>query len=97
MDFSVRKYVKSCYKFAKLYYFFCLGNYIGCFKDDINRDLNAYVYGYGYGQESCDLACSKYLYFALQDDGWCVCDDSYSTPSNIYPKIDLKQCFFPPF
>jgi hypothetical protein len=47
---------------------------------------------YGYDKHSCQKACPQYKYFALQNGGWCTCDNTYSTPANQYPKVADSQC-----
>lgn len=37
-------------------------------------------------------ACAGYTYFALQNGGWCNCDNSYSTPASTYPNKPLSDC-----
>ena len=65
--------------------------YIGCFTDDSRRDLSHGPKKYGYDQSSCNEACEKYTYFALQDGGWCVCGNDYGTESQYVQKHD-KEC-----
>ena len=60
--------------------------YIGCYSDDGNRDFDFGPQEYGYDQDSCREACDDYQFFALQHNGWCSCDNSYGTPSNVYTK-----------
>jgi len=65
--------------------------YIGCFKDDGNRDLQEGPMNYGYTSESCKQACSNYDYFALQNGGWCVCGNEYSTEAQ-YSQVGDGEC-----
>jgi len=58
--------------------------YIGCYKDDGNRDLDFGPKAYGYDHVSCREACADYPYFALQNNGWCVCDYDYGNPADTY-------------
>ena len=64
--------------------------YIGCFTDDSRRDLSHGPKKYGYDQSSCNEACEKYTYFALQDGGWCVCGNDYGTESQYVQKHDSE-------
>jgi len=66
-------------------------DFIGCFKDDGNRDLNQGPKNYGYNSETCKQACSGYTYFALQNGGWCVCDNAYSTAPQ-YGQVGDGEC-----
>jgi hypothetical protein len=66
--------------------------YIGCYKDNESRDLKHGPKKRGYSPESCKTACPAYKYFALQDGGWCNCDNSYSTPESKYPKQPDSEC-----
>jgi len=65
--------------------------YLGCFIDDSDRDLDALILGYGHNPESCSDACHNYGYFALQNGGWCVCDNAYSTEDK-YHQADDSEC-----
>jgi len=53
-------------------------SYIGCFGDNEHRDLKHGPKNYGYSPVTCRDACKGYKYFALQNGGWCNCDNSYS-------------------
>lgn len=48
---------------------------IGPYLDTSNRALRYGPHNYGYTAETCRAACPEYKYFALQDDGWCCCDN----------------------
>ena len=67
------------------------GTYTGCYVDDEERDLNLGPKEYGYKQETCNTACQAYSYFALQDDGWCVCGNNYSTKAK-YSLMPDSDC-----
>ena len=64
------------------------GAYIGCYVDDGNRDLKEGPKRYGYNQETCNTACQDYSFYALQDRGWCVCGNSYSTKPQYVKRPD---------
>ena len=66
--------------------------YVGCYKDDSYRDLKHGPKEYGYTARSCANACNSYAYVALQNNGECYCDDSYSTPETAYPKTPDEDC-----
>ena len=66
--------------------------YIGCFSDDGNRDLEKGPMKYGYNQKTCNEACKTYKYFALQNNGWCVCGDAYATEAQYVQKND-GECY----
>merc|ERR1719478_2065382 len=55
--------------------------YLGCYKDNGSRDFKAGPKKYGYngvgGPLKCHKACTNYKFFALQNNGWCSCDNSY--------------------
>jgi len=53
-------------------------SYIGCFGDNGDRDLKHGPKNYGFSPRTCHDACGGYKYFALQNGGWCNCDNSYS-------------------
>merc|ERR1711871_72892 len=53
-------------------------SYVGCFGDNGARDLKHGPKNYGYTAESCHEQCKDFKYFALQNGGWCNCDNSYS-------------------
>ena len=76
--------------------------YVGCYTDDKSRDFQHGPKQHGYDQDSCHDACSEYLYFALQDNGWCSCDHYNITEDlleikrkkkNISPKINFTKNF----
>merc|ERR550514_821484 len=46
---------------------------------------------YGFDANTCAAACSDYHYFALQDNGWCVCGNAYGTEPQ-YAQVDDSQC-----
>jgi len=67
--------------------------YLGCFRDDSNRDLKHGPREAGFSITSCATSCcSTYKYFALQQGGWCSCDDTYSTEHSLYGKIAESEC-----
>ena len=65
--------------------------YIGCWTDDGNRDLQDGPMQDGYNADSCVVACSAYIYFALQNNGWCVCGDAYGTEPQ-YVQTEDSEC-----
>ena len=67
------------------------GSFIGCYVDDESRDLNQGPRQYGYNQETCNTACLGYSFYALQDNGWCVCGNSYSTKPQ-YVETSVYEC-----
>jgi len=66
-------------------------SYIGCYVDDGNRDLYDGPRNYGYNQQTCNEACQEYPYFALQNNGWCVCGAAYATEPQYVKKPD-REC-----
>jgi hypothetical protein len=70
----------------------CEIEYIGCYRDNGWRDLKHGPKRYGYVPETCHEACSDYKYFALQNNGWCNCDNDFSTPDSTYNKISENRC-----
>jgi hypothetical protein len=70
----------------------CLSSYVGCYRDDGNRDFDFGPKVYGFTEISCREACANYPYFALQNNGWCSCDYAYSDPASTYPAIDDELC-----
>ena len=69
------------------------GSFVGCYVDDEKRDLNLGPRQYGYNQETCNTACQDYSFYALQDNGWCVCGNSYSTRPQ-YVQTSVYECGF---
>jgi hypothetical protein len=55
--------------------------YQGCYRDDGDRDFCCGPQEYGYTIESCRLACARFPFFALQNNGWCSCAFDYGTPN----------------
>jgi hypothetical protein len=66
--------------------------YIGCYQDNWQRDFKHGPKRYGYNGKRCKAACPQYKYAALQNGGWCSCDNSYSTPRWKYRKKPNSQC-----
>ena len=65
--------------------------YIGCYVDDVNRDLkDAKNTGFGY-IDACNEACKEYNYFALQNNGECRCGNDYGTAVQYVQKFD-EEC-----
>merc|ERR1711988_117333 len=52
-------------------------SYVGCYGDNGARDLKHGPKNYGYTAEKCQRQCKDFKYFALQNGGWCNCDNSY--------------------
>ena len=52
-------------------------SYIGCYSDTTTRALRYGPHEFGYDIDSCSIACANYEYFALQNNGWCCCDNDY--------------------
>ena len=56
---------------------------IGPYVDSLDRNLRYGPHDYGYNNITCYLACTsdyavKYEYFALQNRGWCCCDNNFT-------------------
>merc|ERR1719410_2392136 len=68
--------------------------WVGCFVDDASRDMKQGPKTYGYTVDSCGKEAKKLgmKYFALQNNGWCVTDNSYSSPASQYPKKPDSEC-----
>jgi len=66
-------------------------DYIGCFKDDAKRDFAHGPKQYGFSMESCQKACYEYKFIALQNNGFCTCDNTYSTPKS-YTQVQNSEC-----
>merc|ERR1719238_2020925 len=66
--------------------------YLGCYSDNGGRDFKHGPRTYGYDANRCRGECTQYQFFALQDGGWCQCDNSYATPSYVYRKKPDYEC-----
>jgi len=69
--------------------------WVGCYKDDGGRDLKSGPQTYGYTVATCrqEAEKEKKRYFALQNHGWCVTDNAYSTDPTYYGKVqDNTEC-----
>ena len=65
--------------------------YIGCYLDDVIRDLkDGKANGYGY-IDACNEACKEYNYFALQSNGECRCGNDYGTDVQ-YVRMPDEEC-----
>jgi hypothetical protein len=51
---------------------------IGSYKDTGSRALRYGPHAYGYTAETCAKACPTFKYVALQNNGWCCCDNDLS-------------------
>lgn len=51
--------------------------YIGCYVDNGTRQFRWGPKRYRYSPASCSNACKHYKYVALQNNGWCSCDNTY--------------------
>ena len=67
-------------------------NYLGCYTDDSDRDFCCGPKVYGFNHETCAAACATFKYFALQNNGYCSCDNDFSTPSSTYTKMPDSDC-----
>ena len=66
--------------------------WVGCYRDDANRNLGLGPKDYGYDPESCAEACQAFDYFGLQHGGWCNCGNSYGDPASEYPRLTPGEC-----
>jgi hypothetical protein len=75
-----------------------LGTWIerGGYRDRSSRALRHGPHAYGYTAASCQKACHNwngisYKYFALQDNGWCCCDNDWKEVTKYGKKILWKN------
>ena len=66
--------------------------YVGCFKDDEERDFRYGPQTEGFNIDTCRDECREYPYFALQNNGFCSCDYTYGTPADVYQQTDDSEC-----
>ena len=66
--------------------------FVGCFVDDEDRDFCCGPKKYGYDMASCAASCVGYSFFALQNGGWCSCDNDYGTPLSMYFQVNDSEC-----
>ena len=64
--------------------------YVGCFTDDMNRDLSDTIYTVS-TLEECQSLCSSTPYFSLQSGDQCMCGNSYATAPQYY-QVDNSEC-----
>merc|ERR1711957_735479 len=64
--------------------------WVGCYTDNRKRDLRSGPHKYGYNNNKCNLACQRFKYFALQNNGMCVCDNKYKRAG--YSKRPAAEC-----
>jgi len=60
--------------------------------DDQEKDFRYGPQDKGFDIDSCRDECRDYPYFALQDNGFCSCDYTYGTPSNVYQQTEDAEC-----
>jgi len=67
--------------------------WIGCFKDDAQRDFRYGPKQYGYTVATCRVAATQgsKKYFALQHGGWCSTDNEYSRHKR-YERLTNNKC-----
>ena len=68
--------------------------YIGCYADDRNRDLEhgpGSKGSWNYNVSSCNDQCKGYRYFSLQLRGQCFCGNAYASGSQ-YQKRNESEC-----
>jgi hypothetical protein len=61
---------------------------LGAWRDTANRALRYGPKKYGYDANKCRAACPQYRYFALQNNGWCSCDNDFKHAT----KYGRKSC-----
>jgi hypothetical protein len=66
-------------------------DWIGCYTDDADRDLDAGPPQSGYNTLACAQACRDYTYMALRNGGVCSCGNSYGTSSK-YQLVSSSKC-----
>ena len=50
--------------------------HLGCYKERLGDEALRYgPHSYGFVPMTCRQACRGYKYFALQDNGWCSCEN----------------------
>ena len=59
----------------------------GPYRDTHDRALRNGPMAYGHTAETCAKACPTYKYFALQNNGWCCCDNDFTHVTK-YGKAD---------
>jgi len=66
--------------------------YIGCYKDDSQRDMEKRVSG-SFNVMECRAQCSRleYKYFSVQWGSQCFCGNNYATKSQ-YERLDDSKC-----
>jgi len=70
----------------------CEPAYVGCFTDDIRRDLKNRPEGTGYNIAWCNYTCRDSYYFAIQNNGKeCFCGDDYGTAEQ-YKQVSDDEC-----
>jgi len=64
--------------------------YLGCYKDDKDRDLDHYK-GWGKNQADCTSLCRDFKYFSMQNGSECWCGNGYATEGK-YSKRPDSEC-----
>jgi len=64
--------------------------YVGCYKDDANRDLVVMKMGQQATVGACYAACKGYTYFGVQEGEQCFCGDRYDTYGQV-PETDCQM------
>merc|ERR1719197_310021 len=80
--------------FANSVYMINHVRFIGCYKDDSDRDLCCGPQTGGFTANSCAKAClaDGFTIFGLQNNGECFCDNDFSTPASVYHEVDESLC-----
>ena len=66
--------------------------YLGCYKDDPNRDVRNYA-GYINVMTECQNLCKGYSYFSIQKRNQCFCGNAYATAVQ-YTKLSESVCSY---
>jgi C1A family cysteine protease len=71
--------------------------YVGCFTDDMNRDLKVFLRGAGATVETCTAAAAAagYAYAGVQDGGQCFADNSLNLGNPAYTQVADSNCNMP--
>merc|ERR1711957_34891 len=66
--------------------------WVGCWTDDKKRDLRHGPRKYHHNNLACNNACQEFQFFALQNNGLCMCDNVYNRPGYFkQPDAECKE------
>eukprot|EP00928_Gymnodinium_smaydae_P050164 TRINITY_DN3375_c2_g1_i2.p1 TRINITY_DN3375_c2_g1~~TRINITY_DN3375_c2_g1_i2.p1 ORF type:complete len:2183 (+),score=420.83 TRINITY_DN3375_c2_g1_i2:1304-7852(+) len=68
--------------------------WIGCFYEDGDHDLDGGPQAFGFTSETCAAMCKGFRYIALRQNGYCSCGQSFQNEDKYY-RVSNEECGTP--